>query len=71
MTNNGVDAFKLGYRHGMATKAYVSRRQVAEQFPAWNDDTIDRYLNGRDDGVAGDDWRLRQRAAQLALELAP
>lgn len=55
------DPFETGLRHGWMTGEYVSHRQVAEQYRDWTVEQIDTYQNGRDDGVAGDFWRFKQR----------
>lgn len=58
--------FEMGYRQGRMSGQYVSFRQAQEQFPGWPAEQIDIYLNGRDDGVAGDTSRIdMKRAAAL------
>lgn len=57
--------FALGYRHGEQTGEHVSNREVAEQFPYMTDEAIEIYQNGRDDGIAGDDWRLKAWGAAM------
>lgn len=58
--------FEAGFRQGRASGQPVSRRQVAEHFPEYSDDDLTAYLNGRDDGISGDNTRMpAERAALL------
>ncbi len=57
--------FELGYRDGAQTACYLSDRQIAERYPYMTAEMIDIYQNGRDDGVAGDDWRLQLGQAAM------
>jgi hypothetical protein len=55
-------AFALGWRHGNVTRLHCSRREAETYFadvrPDWGSAEMDLYLNGRDDGVRGDRFRL-------------
>ncbi len=57
-------AFEMGFRHGKSTGFLVSRRVIKTRFPAWSEDEVGCYLNGREDGVAGDSKRLFLMAKQ-------
>jgi hypothetical protein len=52
--------FELGFRHGQQTGVSVSAREVLTRYPHMTTEMLDIYQNGRDDGIAGDDWRLEQ-----------
>lgn len=60
--------FELGYIHGRKTGVHVSNRQVYEEFPYMTAEMVEVYQNGRDDGVAGDDYR--RKLGQLAMRRA-
>lgn len=51
--------FEVGHAHGLATGLPVSYRQVSGRYPAWSDAQITDYLNGRDDGARGDNFRVK------------
>lgn len=57
--------FETGFRHGVATGLPASARQVAEHYGEITTDDLERYLNGRDDGVAGDGTRITPERAAL------
>ena len=52
-------AFEAGYRDGRRTGRFTSAAEVIDDHPDWPARLIEIYLNGRDDGVIGDDFRLR------------
>jgi len=52
------DAFRIGFQHGEMTGQHVSPREVSNWSPGWDAAEIEAYLNGRDDGVAGDRTRI-------------
>lgn len=56
-----ANPFETGFQHGMTTGEYVTNRQVSEIYPDYSATEIEIYQNGRDDGVAGDFWRLNGR----------
>jgi hypothetical protein len=60
MTPTARTPFEIGYQHGAATHTYASAAEAHDLYPTWTARMVELYLNGRDDGVAGDDWRLRQ-----------
>lgn len=58
--------FGAGYRDGALSGGKLrTPRQVAEQHPEWTVFDVDCYLNGFDDGVAGDSFRLDRYREQL------
>lgn len=57
--------FELGYRHGRQTGLHVSAREVIARYPHMTVEMIEVYQNGRDDGIAGDDWRLKRGRAAM------
>jgi hypothetical protein len=50
--------FELGYRHGRQTGLYASNHEVSTRYPHMTAEMVSIYQNGRDDGVAGDNFRL-------------
>jgi hypothetical protein len=50
-------AFRLGYAHG-ERHGHASAREVLTEHPHWSAVLVGTYLNGVDDGVARDRWRL-------------
>lgn len=52
------EQFELGFIHGQITGRYASPRQTEIKYPHWTDEEVSTYLNGRQDGVAGDTFRL-------------
>lgn len=61
--------FELGYRHGQQSGSVITNRQVSEQFPYMTTELIEVYQNGRDDGVAGDTFRLDLGHLEMRFEL--
>lgn len=60
-------AFCLGFIDGTKTKKFFSRKQAEIKFRGLSNDAIECYLNGRDDGVRGDDYRYRLAVAQQKI----
>jgi len=53
-----AEAFITGYRHGCMRGTRSSPREVYERFPRWATAQVECYLNGQDDGIAGDATRF-------------
>lgn len=53
-----MEAFVTGYRHGCMRSERSSPREATERFPHWANAQIEAYLNGQDDGIAGDHTRF-------------
>lgn len=53
-----AQAFVTGYHHGCLQGTHAAPREVWERFPNWANAQIECYLNGRDDGIAGDSTRF-------------
>lgn len=53
-------AFLDGHAHGHIRGTAETPRQAQERFPKWSAGQIDAYLNGQEDGIAGDYWRVRR-----------
>jgi hypothetical protein len=51
-------AFLMGFQDGQRDKTYYSAHQVLHRFPDWPDENVATYLNGLDDGIKGDDYRI-------------
>lgn len=64
-------AFVVGYNHGSIGGSYCSRFEAEQRFPKWNDAQIEAYLNGRDDGVAGDSWRVGEIYRKYEMTAEP
>jgi hypothetical protein len=56
--------FAVGFRHGRQGSASITPREAIEWaavvYPEWSADDIRVYLNGRDDGEAGDWFRVEK-----------
>ncbi len=57
--------FLTGYADGERSGTFCSIAEAEDQHPGWTDQQITSYLNGRDDGVAGEDWRKRRMLAEI------
>lgn len=59
MTTHEREAFVAGYEHGAETRTHCSAREAVAH--GADEDHVAVWMNGHDDGVAGDRWR-RDRA---------
>ena len=57
MTRRECDAFEHGWADGAAGRAYQTAREVLERLP-YDSERAAAYLNGAEDGRAGDRFRL-------------
>lgn len=53
-----TNPFGTGFYHGYVSGLYASRKDVLARYPDITDSQIELYLNGRDDGVKRDVFRL-------------
>lgn len=51
-------AFEAGWLHGHRYKRPQSMREVLEAHPSLSQELASVYLNGQDDGIRGDRFRL-------------
>ena len=57
----GVElAFAIGWHEGALGVGAETRREAFTSHPEFTDDEQTAYLNGVDDGRAGDRWRLER-----------
>ena len=59
--NKGIDykwCFATGWREGALGVAPDTNRGVSARYPDMSSDEITAYLNGAEDGRAGDRWRM-------------
>lgn len=56
MTTHERAAFVAGFEHGNETRTHVSAREAVTEHGA-DEETVAVWMNGHDDGVAGDRWR--------------
>lgn len=54
-------AFEAGFRDGLKLKRHISAHEVSERYPEYNSEEIADYLNGLEDGIAGDFFRYAAR----------
>ena len=59
MNNNMRNAFIIGYNIGKYEKKHYSYREILDRFPQFSDEEIDVCLNGIDDGIDHDNFRLK------------
>ena len=61
-------AFVIGFNSGRRTRRFISRKDAEIRNPRMSAEEIESYLNGHDDGVRRDFWRVTQMlpAAQRA-----
>lgn len=60
-----MSAFLTGYAHGSMSMTHQSPRDAQQRFPKWNQGQVDAYLNGEDDAIACDSWRMVRIRAEF------
>ena len=59
--------FLVGYQDGLRYGTQISRRDAENKLVGLDDDCITSYINGRDDGVRRDNFRVKLINAQSEL----
>jgi hypothetical protein len=58
--------FELGWNDGAIERKHATPREAQQRYPHMSGEQIVEYLNGRDDGVSGDYWRMAKVRKQQA-----
>ena len=65
---NTRDSFMMGWGYGRATQKELTAREIATIFPQVD---VDAFSQGLIDGIAGDDFRIRQSPTHYNPPLDP
>lgn len=63
-----IDYFAIGWKEGNREKRHISLREAITRYPQMDIEDQVLYMNGRDDGLRSDRWRLDMQKLVKALD---